>query len=125
MSGNTYSSSKDNHVRCSSAASLLCAVSGYWGLHELYLGRDGAFLAHQAALAAVLAVSEEIQSYIPLSIYIALIAAESFLLIRGRALLSKKTKLSAPSSTIWLISNAAAVIALACSLCVALVPFKE
>lgn len=119
MGSSAYSSAEDNHVRCSSTATLLCTVGGYWGLHELYLGRFGAFLAHQAALAAALAVSDEIRSYIPLSMYMALIAIEALILIRGHVLLGKKTKLSAPSNAAWYISNAAAIIALAGALCVA------
>lgn len=123
MSNFTYSSSQDNRVRDAFTTAVLCSLGGYWGLHELYVGRIGSYLARHAALAAAFAVSEVAHSFIPLAVYVALVALESFVIIRGRVVLSKKIELSAPSTSAWIISHIIAAIALAASLCVAFVPF--
>lgn len=124
MSRFTYSSSQDNCVRSAFITAMLCSLGGYWGLHELYIGRIGAYLAHHAALAVAFTISEVAQSFIPLSVYVAIIALESFTIIRGHAVLSKKVEFSAPSTFAWIISHITAAIALTCSLCIAFVPFE-
>lgn len=69
-------------------ASMLCMVGGCFGIHEVYLGRLGWFVARYVLAAFLVAVGDLLQTDVPLALYAALSFFEGILLLnKGRPLI--------------------------------------